>query len=284
MGPLPGGGTEAVGSMNLPLPPTYLERSGPRLTAGQQRQLILACSVIRWPGLAFVLIVGLLVPPRSTLLLALFTVWAAAYNLYALQASRRAPDRDLARVGRVLWILDELSCFALLAIFAAANTEIIYVCFILLLMEAVAVDGAEGGMLAAAVFVVGVALYHGVSAAVTGRPFAGTQVLLWSLVMMVSAGVLGAFDRILVVPPRPAQAGADLGPSTDVRSEPLVRLTTREQEVLRLVAAGYSNTMIATRLHLSESTVKTYMESLLSRFHARTRAEAVAAASRLNII
>lgn len=270
--------------MNFPLPPTYLERSGTRLTTGQQRQLIVAGSVIRWPGLAFVLIVGLLVPPRSTLLLVLFTVWAAAYNLYALQASRRAPDAALARIARVLWMLDELSCFALLVIFAAANTDIIYVCFILLLMEAVAVDGAEGGMLAAAVFVVGIAVYQGASAALTGRPFAGTLVVLWSLVVMVSAGILGAFDRILVVPPQPAGARPETSPSNETRSEASVRLSTREQEVLRLVAAGYSNTMIATRLHLSESTVKTYMESLLARFHARNRAEAVAAASRLNII
>jgi DNA-binding NarL/FixJ family response regulator len=42
--------------------------------------------------------------------------------------------------------------------------------------------------------------------------------------------------------------------------------------------------MIATRLHLSESTIKTYMETLLTRFNARNRAEAVAAASRLNIL
>ncbi len=263
--------------MHLPLPPTYLERSGPRLTTGQQRQLILAGSVVRWPGLAFVLIVGLLVPPRSTLVLVLFTLWAAAYNLYALQASRRAPDQALARTARVLWILDELSCFALLAIFSVAHTEVIYVCFILLLMEAVAVDGAEGGMLAAAVFVVGVVAYQGANAAITGRPFNGTQVVLWSLVVMVSAGILGAFDRILVVPP------ANI-PASGPRPEPAVRLTTREQEVLRLVAEGYSNTMIATRLHLSENTVKTYMETLLTRFHARNRAEAVAAASRLNIL
>jgi DNA-binding CsgD family transcriptional regulator/uncharacterized RDD family membrane protein YckC len=270
--------------MNLPLPPTYLERSGPRLTTGQQRQLILAGSVVRWPGLAFVLIVGLLVPPRSTLVLVLFTLWAAAYNLYALQASRRAPDQALARTARMLWILDELSCFALLAIFSVAHTEVIYVCFILLLMEAVAVDGAEGGMLAAAVFVVGVVAYQGANAAITGRPFNGTQVVLWSLVVMVSAGILGAFDRILVVPPSPAAAPPGNIPASGPRPEPVVRLTTREQEVLRLVAEGYSNTMIATRLHLSENTVKTYMETLLTRFHARNRAEAVAAASRLNIL
>jgi DNA-binding NarL/FixJ family response regulator len=51
-----------------------------------------------------------------------------------------------------------------------------------------------------------------------------------------------------------------------------------------LVAEGYSNTMIAGHLHLSENTVKTYVENLLGRFHARNRAEAVAAASRQNLI
>jgi DNA-binding CsgD family transcriptional regulator len=272
--------------MHLPLPPTYLERSGPRLTTGQQRQLILACSVIRWPGLAFVLIVGLLVPPRSTLVLVLFTVFAAAYNLYGWQASRRAPDSALPRVARALWILDELSCFALLAIFGAANTEIIYVCFILLLMEAVAVDGAEGGMLAATVFVVGVVAYEGISSTLMHKPFAGTRVVLWSIVITVAAGVLGAFDRILVVPPQPQPQPVrpEITPAPGPSPEPSVRLTAREQQVLELVAEGYSNTMIATRLHLSENTVKTYMETLLTRFNARNRAEAVAAASRLNIL
>jgi DNA-binding CsgD family transcriptional regulator len=263
------------------LPPTYLERSGPRLTSTQQRQLILAGSVVRWPGLAFVLIVGLLVPPRSALLLVVFTVWAAAYNLYALQASRRSPDSGLARTGRMLWILDELSCFAILAIFSAVHTEVIYVCFILLLMEAVALDGAEGGMLAAAVFVVGVSLYQGAMSAITGQPFPGTQVVLWSLVVVVSAGILSAFDRILV---GPQAARPEISPTGDPRPQPAVRLSAREQQVLELVAEGYSNTMIATRLHLSESTIKTYMETLLTRFNARNRAEAVAAASRLNIL
>jgi DNA-binding NarL/FixJ family response regulator len=42
--------------------------------------------------------------------------------------------------------------------------------------------------------------------------------------------------------------------------------------------------MIARRLHLSENTIKTYVEQLLSRLHARNRAEAVAAASRYNLI
>jgi DNA-binding NarL/FixJ family response regulator len=107
--------------------------------------------------------------------------------------------------------------------------------------------------------------------------------VLWSLVVVVSAGILSAFDRILVGPqaqaPRP-----EIAPAADPRPQPAVRLTAREQQVLELVAEGYSNTMIATRLHLSESTIKTYLETLLTRFNARNRAEAVAAASRLNIL
>jgi DNA-binding NarL/FixJ family response regulator len=42
--------------------------------------------------------------------------------------------------------------------------------------------------------------------------------------------------------------------------------------------------MIAGHLHLSENTIKTYVENLLTRFHARNRAEVVAAASRQNLI
>jgi len=150
-------------------------------------------------------------------------------------------------------------------------------------MEAVALDGAEGGMLAAAVFVVGVSIYQGAMSAITHEPFPATQVVLWSLVVVVAAGILGAFDRILVGP-QAQPARPEISPAAEPRPQPAVRLTAREQQVLELVAEGYSNTMIASRLHLSESTIKTYMETLLTRFHARNRAEAVAAASRLNIL
>ena len=63
-----------------------------------------------------------------------------------------------------------------------------------------------------------------------------------------------------------------------------LHLSPREQEVLQLVSEGYSNTMIANRLHLSDNTVKGYVEALLTRLNARNRAEAVAAASRLKLL
>jgi DNA-binding NarL/FixJ family response regulator len=52
-------------------------------------------------------------------------------------------------------------------------------------------------------------------------------------------------------------------------------LTTREVEVLRLMAAGLSNTEIATALVLSAATVKTHINHIFQKTGARDRAQAV---------
>jgi DNA-binding NarL/FixJ family response regulator len=52
-------------------------------------------------------------------------------------------------------------------------------------------------------------------------------------------------------------------------------VTDREREVLLLIARGLSNTEIADRLHLGLATVKTHVGRLLSKLHARDRAQLV---------
>jgi DNA-binding NarL/FixJ family response regulator len=52
-------------------------------------------------------------------------------------------------------------------------------------------------------------------------------------------------------------------------------LTPREADVLRAIAAGQSNGEIATELYISEVTVKSHINHLFAKIHARSRAEAV---------
>lgn len=63
-----------------------------------------------------------------------------------------------------------------------------------------------------------------------------------------------------------------------------VRLTEREQEILRLVARGLTNPQMAERLVISVSTVNFHVHNILDKLGAKTRTEAVSIAMREDLI
>jgi DNA-binding NarL/FixJ family response regulator len=83
-----------------------------------------------------------------------------------------------------------------------------------------------------------------------------------------------------------ARFAAGIAPSNTpaVRAPGLDRLTTRENEVLLLVAAGYSNVEIGARLYIGDETVKTHVSRILAKLDLRDRVQAVVYAHRHGLL
>jgi DNA-binding CsgD family transcriptional regulator len=62
------------------------------------------------------------------------------------------------------------------------------------------------------------------------------------------------------------------------RSRPASRLTPRQLQLLRLVAAGHTNLQIANRLSVSQGTVRRHLENIYERLDVNSRTAAVTTA------
>ncbi|MBL7499441.1 response regulator transcription factor [Frankia sp. CNm7] len=69
------------------------------------------------------------------------------------------------------------------------------------------------------------------------------------------------------------------GPAEDRR---LAMLGEREREVLRLIAEGLTNRQIASRICLSEKTIKNYVSAILDKLELTSRTQAAVFATRLS--
>jgi DNA-binding NarL/FixJ family response regulator len=92
-------------------------------------------------------------------------------------------------------------------------------------------------------------------------------------------------DAILISSPVGASTArpsiADESPGTDEYAEPL---TAREVQVLELLAEGLPNKSIATRLAISDQTVKFHVASICGKLDAANRTDAVRRAVRRGLI
>jgi DNA-binding CsgD family transcriptional regulator len=62
------------------------------------------------------------------------------------------------------------------------------------------------------------------------------------------------------------------------------RLTTREREILGLLATGSGITAMSSRLHISVATVRNHIQRLMAKLDVHTRVEAVAYAHRHHLV
>lgn len=93
--------------------------------------------------------------------------------------------------------------------------------------------------------------------------------------LLVQAVQAAASGEALIAPSVTARLLAEFADSSQSGkpSEPIDSLTEREEEVLKTVASGLTNAEIADELHISLSTVKFHLASLMQKLGARNRVE-----------
>ena len=106
-----------------------------------------------------------------------------------------------------------------------------------------------------------------------------SAVEIHSAIQVASTGMVllnPEFARDLVTRSRPD--------SSDAMLEAVEDLTPREVEVLRMMAEGFGNKEIASRLGISDHTVKFHISSILAKVGASSRTEAVTLGIRMGLI
>ena len=101
----------------------------------------------------------------------------------------------------------------------------------------------------------------------------------------IVAGLEAAAAGLIVLHPVEVDA---MFPAAEPASSPLSELieplTPRESEVLQMLASGLANKEIATRLAISEHTVKFHVASILGKLGAASRTEAVTLGIRRGLV
>ncbi len=101
----------------------------------------------------------------------------------------------------------------------------------------------------------------------------------------IVAGLEAAAAGLIVLHPAELDAMFSAAePAASPLAELIEPLTPRESEVLQMLASGLANKAIATRLAISEHTVKFHVASILGKLGAASRTEAVTIGIRRGIV
>ncbi len=101
-----------------------------------------------------------------------------------------------------------------------------------------------------------------------------------------ATAIQATLEGQIVVPKRAAPSAEGPSRTPEERDAALMarQLTPRELEVLALLVGGGDNAQIARALHLSSNTVRTHVQSILTKLQVRSRLQAAAFAVRHQVV
>ena len=253
----------------------------PRLSPHQIRAVMHVGVILRWVAVAFAGLAGLLAP-RTPQFLSGEILAAVIYNGLVMATMKRAPDSALPTLALVTTIIDQLFCFTFIGLYNVLPGGHQVAAYMPAMIEAVTLFGLAGAILSSGFFFGGLVLVQSTGVVLERGAFDGVGVFGATMIVILIGACLVGVNQALG---RSADAsGRDATSAAILVTSGWPELSAREQQVLRLLAQGCSNAVIATRLGVSERSIKATLERLLTRLKARNRAEAVAAATRLQLL
>src|SRR5262252_8327307 len=221
-------------------------------------------AVVRWSVVALVAFLTATEHPHNPAPVVAWIVLIALYSAIVPWVADVVHGRLLSRLAQVVVGLDAAAALALAAV------------------EALLSFGARGVIVCEGVLCVGIAAVGMDRQSLSPAGFAWRSLLTCvTLTTLIAASLLMVKRLLSRDAPEPEAGPADAASGDSDRH---VHISSREREVLELVSRGWSNRVIAAHLGVSPSTIKSHMESILMRFEARNRAEAVAIAWRLGLL
>ena len=253
----------------------------PRLAPDQIRAIMRVGIILRWVAVAFAGLAGLL-SPRAPQFLTEEILVAVLYNAIVMGTVKRAPDNALPTLALVTTVIDQAFCFTFIGLYNMLPGGHQVAAYIPAMIEAVALFGLAGAVLSSGFFFGAIVLVQSAGVVLGWGAFDGVGVFGTTMIVILIGACLAGVN--LAMRPSVEVSAADASSAAGLPAGSWPELSGREQEVLRLLAQGCSNAVIATRLGVSERTIKATLERLLARLKARNRAEAVAAAARLQLL
>lgn len=268
---------------------------GPGRREASTRSLVGTGNVFRWVAITVVAMNAIMHPPPLPLLL---VFWMAAVGLYTglSTLSGRLASANTVQAVWGLTLADLAGLLSLLALYGGCPPpDGLNGLMGLVLVEAMVAGGGRGVLVIAGIIVLAMPPLYVLHADLRGEAVQWMDLATRALfLVMMAAGLALARAVLSAASGRDTDGGlatAQNGSRTEAAAAsrtaagpPPIHLTSREREVVSLMAKGYTNRMIARRLQVTERTVKGHVELILLRLGARNRAEAVAVASRLKLV
>ena len=241
-------------------------------------------ALLRWCAVALIIVRVVAHPPGLAALAVLWLLWMSSWNTALLWLGERLPPAPAARVAQAAVLIDAGALVALVYIFPNNPPDVVFGGVALVLLEAVICWGAWGVLITSSLTLGALTAVDGACSSLLHASVSWSDVGSKDVMIGLLSAALVMARRLLAHPLAPR--AEDQAQPRDQAQPPAagLRMTSREREVLTLLAEGCSNTVIARRLHVTESTVKRHVESILSRLNVRNRAGAVAVASRLGLL